>query len=155
MKRYIGTKTLTARPMTRGEYNAYRGWETPANEDPSEAGYLVEYEDGGKPNDPRHAGYISWSPADVFERTYRSIDTHQDRVRAEVKDRTGELSRLTAFINGNPAFAQLPLAEQMRMKHQRTLMVGLVAVLNDRIAAFDAPPETPEQHTENPDHTEA
>jgi hypothetical protein len=57
--------------MTRGEYNAYRGWEVPANEDPADAGYLVEYEDGGKANDSRHAGYISWSPADVFERTYR------------------------------------------------------------------------------------
>jgi hypothetical protein len=71
MKRYTGTKTLFARPMTRGDYNAYRGWPTPANEDPGDAGYLVEYEDGGKANDLRHAGYISWSPADIFERTYR------------------------------------------------------------------------------------
>jgi len=71
MRRYIGTKIVHATSMTRGEYNKYRGWELPANEDPADDGYLVEYEDGGKPNDARHTGYISWSPADVFERSYR------------------------------------------------------------------------------------
>lgn len=71
MKTYIGTKTLHAQPMTRGEYNAYRGWQLPDGEDPADEGYLVEYQDGGKANDSRHAGYISWSPADVFERSYR------------------------------------------------------------------------------------
>lgn len=43
----------------------------PANEDPNAPGYLVEYQDGGKANDERHSGYISWSPADVFEKSYR------------------------------------------------------------------------------------
>lgn len=70
-KHYIGTKSLRAKPMTRGEYCKYRNWELPANEDQADEGYLVEYDDGGKPNDPRHEGYISWSPADVFEKSYR------------------------------------------------------------------------------------
>lgn len=74
MKQYLGTKQISARPMTRGEYNSYRGWEMPANEDATEAGYLVEYHDGGQANHPDHAGYISWSPADVFERSYRLVD---------------------------------------------------------------------------------
>jgi hypothetical protein len=73
MKKYEGTKRLFAQPMTRGEYNAYRGWTIPADENPADAGYLVEYEDGGKANDERHVGYISWSPADVFERTYQEV----------------------------------------------------------------------------------
>lgn len=73
MKKYVGTKHLKARPMSWAEYNEYRGWDVPTNEDPTDSGYLVEYEDGGKPNDPRHAGYISWSPADVFERTYKEV----------------------------------------------------------------------------------
>jgi hypothetical protein len=30
-------------------------------------GYLIEYLDGGQANDPRHVGYISWTPADVFK----------------------------------------------------------------------------------------
>lgn len=74
MRQYIGTKIVSTQPMTRAEYNAYRGWELPANEDGADAGYLVEYHDGGKPNDDRHAGYISWSPEDVFARAYRPTD---------------------------------------------------------------------------------
>lgn len=74
MPLYEGTKCLFAKPMTRGEYNMYRGWVMPANENPHEAGYLVEYADGGKPNDDRHLGYISWSPADVFERNYHLVN---------------------------------------------------------------------------------
>ena len=71
MTAFVGTKSVLATPMTRGEYNEYRGWQIPENEDPNEQGYLIEYVDGGKPNDERHAGYISWSPADVFERSYK------------------------------------------------------------------------------------
>ena len=73
MKLFEGTKRLRAKPMTRGEYNVYRGWYMPVGEEAEEDGYLVEYEDGGKANDSRHLGYISWSPADVFERTYKEI----------------------------------------------------------------------------------
>lgn len=74
-KTYEGTKRVHARPMTRGEYNAYRGWEVPADENPADDGYLVEYLDGGKSNHPNHAGYISWSPKDVFERSYKELPT--------------------------------------------------------------------------------
>ena len=70
---YRGCKSVLARPMTRGEYNTYRGWQLPPDESPDDAGYLVEYVDGGKANDSRHAGYISWSPKDVFDRSYHQI----------------------------------------------------------------------------------
>ena len=72
-KTYEGTKRVHAHPMNRGEYNAYRGWEVPADENPADDGYLVEYLDGGKSNHPGHAGYISWSPKDVFERAYCEV----------------------------------------------------------------------------------
>lgn len=74
MKTYIGTKVIHALPMTRQAYNDYRGWELPANEDGADEGYLVEYVDGGRANDSRHFGYISWSPKDVFERAYRPVE---------------------------------------------------------------------------------
>ena len=73
-KTYIGTKIIRALPMTRQEYNDYRGWQLPADENGDDEGYLVEYVDGGKANDPRHDGYISWSPSDVFKRAYRSVE---------------------------------------------------------------------------------
>ncbi|ATW58134.1 hypothetical protein CNR35_00038 [Pseudomonas phage inbricus] len=70
MKVYTGTKKVQAQPMTRGDYNALRGWETPKEENPSDEGYLIEYLDGGKANHDAFDGYISWSPRDVFERSY-------------------------------------------------------------------------------------
>lgn len=71
MTTYIGTKLIRAQAMSRAEYNAYRGWTLPADENGEDAGYLVEYLDGGQSNHPNHVGYISWSPADVFDRAYR------------------------------------------------------------------------------------
>lgn len=71
--RYIGTKLINATPMTRIEYNALRGWVVPPNENPEDPGFLVEYIDGGAANVPGFAGYVSWSPQDVFERAYRPV----------------------------------------------------------------------------------
>ena len=74
MNEYIGVKRISAKEMTRAAYNEYRGWELPANENGADEGYLVEYHDGGQANDSRHAGYISWSPKEVFNTAYRPID---------------------------------------------------------------------------------
>lgn len=73
METYIGTKLVNATPMNRADYNEYRGWELPADEDGSDPGYLVEYIDGGESNHANHAGYISWSPSDVFDRAYKKL----------------------------------------------------------------------------------
>lgn len=66
LAKYIGSKVIKAKPMTRGEYNEYRGWKIPENENPQDEGYLVVYVDSDD--------YVSWSPKDVFERAYRSFD---------------------------------------------------------------------------------
>lgn len=47
--------------MTRGEYNEYRGWTIPADENPDDNGYLIKYSDG----------YESWSPEKQFNEAYR------------------------------------------------------------------------------------
>lgn len=64
MDKYVGTKFIEARPMNRGEYNAYRGWAIPADENPDDEGYLVKYSDG----------YESWSPKKQFDEAYRDCD---------------------------------------------------------------------------------
>jgi len=56
MKKYLGV----AEPMSLGEYNKFKGWTIPKNEDPETEGYKVKYSDG----------YISWSPREVFEKSY-------------------------------------------------------------------------------------
>lgn len=71
MTLHIGCKVINALPMTRQAYNDLRGWAVPSDENPLDAGYLVEYLDGGAANVPGYAGYVSWSPKDVFDRAYR------------------------------------------------------------------------------------
>lgn len=61
LEKYIGTKIIQARPMTRGAYNHFKGWTIPADENPADEGYIVVYKDD----------YISWSPKEAFEEAYR------------------------------------------------------------------------------------
>lgn len=72
MEQFIGTKIINAKPMNRLEYNQFRGWELPADENGDDDGFLVEYVDGGKANTAEFSGYVSWSPKDVFERAYKA-----------------------------------------------------------------------------------
>jgi len=62
--KYIGVKIIHAEPMTRGDYNKFKGWTIPQDEDPNDEGYLVKYKDG----------YISWSPKGIFEDSNRKTD---------------------------------------------------------------------------------
>lgn len=71
---YIGTKVVHAKPMNRAEYNKLRGWSLPSDENPEDPGYLVEYTEGGSANHPDYKGYVSWSPKDVFEKSYFPFD---------------------------------------------------------------------------------
>lgn len=72
MQFFIGTKRINAEPMTRLEYNQFRGWELPSDENGDDDGYLVEYVDSPKANTADYAGYVSWSPRAEFEAAYRS-----------------------------------------------------------------------------------
>ncbi len=74
MKQFVGTKIINAKPMNRLEYNQFRGWSLSADENGADEGFLVEYIDGGKANTDQYAGYVSWSPKDVFEKAYRRAD---------------------------------------------------------------------------------
>jgi len=69
---FYGTKKVIAASMTRAQYNKYRGWDLPKDENGADEGYLVEYMDGGKPNMKEHEGYVSWSPKEQFEKAYQS-----------------------------------------------------------------------------------
>ena len=73
MQLFIGTKSIKARAMNRLDYNSYRGWELPSDENGNDEGFLVEYIDGGESNHPDHVGYISWSPSEVFNNAYKAV----------------------------------------------------------------------------------
>lgn len=63
MEKFIGIKRIEAEPMTRGDYNDFRGWTIPKDENPADEGYIVKYSDG----------YVSWSPKQAFEEAYSKI----------------------------------------------------------------------------------
>ena len=67
-------KLVKRMPMTRAEYNIYRDWDLPDDEDGSDEGYLVEYDDKAHSNHPAHEGYISWSPKEQFDNGYSLYD---------------------------------------------------------------------------------
>lgn len=67
MNYYMGFKLIKAEPMNRGEYNKYRGWTIPEDENPLDEGYLVKYNDD----------YVSWSPKEVFEKAYMEVQENQ------------------------------------------------------------------------------
>ena len=74
MQSYIGVKLIEAKPMTRGEYNTYKGWTIPVDENPADEGYLVRY----------NPTYESWSPKDVFEAAYLSLGGDPTRITLPV-----------------------------------------------------------------------
>ena len=103
-------------------------------------GYKVVYEDG----------YTSWSPKDVFEKTYRKIkkfdfeylaskcsEEYQVRVCEEARELDYKISKLNSFIT-NPAapFVTLKEDEQTRLKQQLMAMQYYLTILIERIENF-------------------
>lgn len=70
MDKYLGIKLVKAKPLSRGDYCALRGWSVPADENPEDAGYLTEDIGAGETNVAGYTGYISWSPAAVFNQYF-------------------------------------------------------------------------------------
>ena len=68
MKHFIGTKLIEAEQMNLADFNKLKGLDMPANEDPNKEGYLVKYSDS----------YISWSPKDVFEKSYLQVEDNEN-----------------------------------------------------------------------------
>ena len=141
MKTYRGTKVINAQPMTRLEYNIFRGWSLPADENGADEGFLVEYTEGGKANTPTFKGYISWSPKDVFEKAYHEIEqpekvsTFQERVVAEKLELDDRRAKLGAFYP-TAAFTALPSLEQSLLIDQGHAMRDYSFVLQARINLF-------------------
>lgn len=130
---YQGTKLLKATPMGKLAYCKLRGWDVPADEDPDQLGYVVEYQDGGEPNVEGFLGYVSWSPADVFERAYRPWNTYVERMRLEHDDLDEKVRRLQDFINLSATFQTLSLARRQLLESQYEAMRCYRRILSIRI----------------------
>lgn len=98
MQQYTGTKTIMAVPMSRGEYNVLRGWEMPADENPADPGYLVQYENDSKANVEGFDGYVSWSPQRPFEEAYRASGTYDKRILIEMEELAKKIFKLDEYV---------------------------------------------------------
>lgn len=83
MKDYIGVKVVAAEPMSRGEYNEYRGWEIPSDENPEDEGYHIRYTDG----------YESWCPKKQFDEAYRKCDNMTFGIAIEAMKKGNKVAR--------------------------------------------------------------
>ena len=97
---YRGTKCVQATPMNRRDYNDLRGWTLPEDEDGDDEGYLVQYIDNQKANVEGFYGYISWSPKDVFERSYQIDKTYKDALTIKLNNIQLEIQELEEEIEG-------------------------------------------------------
>lgn len=134
---YVGTKVVRGVPMNLGTYNAVRGWTIPENEDPETPGYLVEYTDGGKPNVEGFAGYISWSPKDVFEKAYTvgaepRKTTFVERMKVEAEELGERLTKLKTFLL-TPDYEALPDIERRELLKQSGGMEDYLWYLQRRL----------------------
>jgi hypothetical protein len=150
MEKYTGVKEILAKPMNRKEYNDYRGWELPADENGDDEGFLVEYiqsETSPNVNHPAHAGYISWSPKDVFIESYiktniplylkgKEYEPHQIRVLNELDELKSKVTALENFIKTGFFEDRLDSEEQQRLKQQLIVMQTYQSILIQRINQF-------------------
>lgn len=133
MKQYIGRKEINAEPMNRLEYNQFRGWELPKDENGTDEGYLVEYIDGGQANTKEYKGYVSWSPKDVFERAYKVSDTFEDRLVIERDELKEKLDKLTDFVAKQKKELTIKPVELYMLAKQLHYMDDYFNVLNNRL----------------------
>ena len=132
MKNYIGTKQIKAIEMTRGEYNKYRGWKLPENENGEDEGYLVEYLDSPNSNHTKHKNYISWSPKEVFEKAYKISESFLDRLKIEERELDEKYQKLQDFILSE-GFEKLDNDRQDVLKRQLEVMASYLSILEERL----------------------
>lgn len=136
MKKFIGTKQVSAEPMTLGEFIEKTGRNPYANEPEihgnNEKGYIVEYEDG----------YKSWSPKDVFEKAYKVAETYVDRMRIEFEELRERMKKLKGFLLSEKSF-EVKEDELYDLNCQYDLMNRYAKTLLKRIRCVVKPKSEP------------
>lgn len=143
MNKYIGTKEVKAEPMSLGMYNTLRGWDMPKDENPGSEGYLVEYLDSPNANHPDYPNYISWSPKDVFERSYKLNETFLQRLKLEEKELGEKIVRLNKALDsegfdvkvGMHQFSLLALQCDTMRAYRRVLIMRIEDLCKNEVTA--------------------
>lgn len=131
LKKYVGTKAIKAKPMTRGAYNDLRGWTVPENENPADDGYLVVYPNG-EPNVEGYDGYVSWSPKKQFDDVYYIAETFKDRLVIEYEELEKKFDALVEFLK-TEQFRSLSSEMKVEMEFQKEAMGDYLECLLNRL----------------------
>jgi len=98
MKQFINVKLVGAEPMTLGEYNEYRGWTIPADEDPDEPGF----------HSMDISGRETWHPKESFEyQSFRIEATSNTITQADVDGMIANI--MVQTIGSKTTFVQVTL----------------------------------------------
>lgn len=104
---FIGLSNVLALKMNREEYNKYRGWTVPADENPKDEGYLVKHGNG----------HENWFPTKIFEAEYAPLvggtlvstildmtsGDYKARFRAEYRQLTYRMEGLSKMLENYKA----------------------------------------------------
>lgn len=135
LKQYKGTKTVKAEPMN--ESVAVEKGFARANKDGHEwrEGYHVQY------INPDGSTYDSWSPKDVFEKSYKIAEDFKDRLNIELKELEDRFYKFNGFLNENdydkivekcgPAQAALMFSQYHAMRHYYDILRTRIELLED------------------------
>lgn len=133
LKKYIGTKEVMAAPMD--EATAVDKGFARKNEDNHEwrSGYQVQY------TNPDGSTYDSWSPKDVFEKSYQVAEDFKDRLIIEFKELKERFNKLDAFLDENdydkvieicgPAQTALMFSQYHAMRHYYDILGTRIELL--------------------------
>lgn len=135
LKKYIGTKEVMAAPMD--EVTAVTKGFARKNEDNHEwrSGYHVQY------TNPDGSTYDSWSPKDVFEKSYQVAEDFKDRLIIEFKELKERFNKLDAFLDEKdydkvveicgPAQTALMFSQYHAMRHYHDILKTRIEFLED------------------------
>lgn len=135
LKKYIGTKEVMAAPMD--EATAVAKGFARKNEDNHEwrSGYHVQY------TNPDGSTYDSWSPKDVFEKSYQVAEDFKDRLNIEFKELKERFNKLDAFLDEKdydkvveicgPAQTALMFSQYHAMRHYYDILRTRIELLED------------------------
>ena len=125
MKKYIGTKEVSATPAWQIDGTVYPKDGVVPRSMNRKDGYKVVYEDG----------YESWSPKDVFEKAYKPSETVLDRLKIERNELRERIEKFEDFIGLNFAKAAKKVGHYQAalLLIQLSYMVNYIEVLETRI----------------------
>lgn len=136
LKQYIGTKMVKAEPMAKSAAVA-KGWARPSSEgNENVPGYHVQY------TNPDGSTYDSWSPKEVFEKSYQIAEDFKDRLIIEFKELKERFNKLDAFLDMRknyekivekcgPAQTALMFSQYHAMRHYYDILRTRIELLED------------------------